>query len=135
VGLDQTTIEALERWIKVRRELRLSRGHPVFSSLKGASLDASYVRRLFPRLARRAGIEKRVHAHGLRHTLAAELADEGVPMHVIRGILGHTSLATTQKYVDHLRPTEVIDAMQSRRWGRQRRRRKGNSRAGTSAGP
>ncbi len=44
-------------------------------TLHGGRLDTSYVRRLLPRLAVRAGIEgKRVHAHGLRHTHAAELA-------------------------------------------------------------
>jgi integrase len=36
------------------------------------------------RLARRAGIEKRVHAHGFRHTHAAELAMEGKPVNLIQ---------------------------------------------------
>ena len=37
-------------------------------------LQAAYVRALLPCLARRAGIAKPVHAHGLRHTHAFELA-------------------------------------------------------------
>ncbi|MQA75751.1 MAG: tyrosine-type recombinase/integrase, partial [Solirubrobacterales bacterium] len=51
------------------------------------------MRRLLPRLARRAGIQKRVHAHGLRHAHAAELAAEGKPVNLIQRQLGHSSLA------------------------------------------
>ena len=41
---------------------------PVFCTLAGGRLDTSYVRQLLLRLARKAGIQKRTHAHGLRHT-------------------------------------------------------------------
>ena len=44
---------------------------PVFSTLHGEALLPSYVRSLFKRLAKRAGIAKRVHPHGLRHTFAS----------------------------------------------------------------
>jgi integrase len=50
------------------------------------------VRHLLPRLARKAGITRRVHAHGLRHTYAAELARERTPINVIRDALGHSTL-------------------------------------------
>ena len=52
---------------------------------------------LFLRLARQAGIAKRVHPHGLRHTHAAELAAEGVPVNLIQQQLAHSSLATTDR--------------------------------------
>jgi hypothetical protein len=48
----------------------------------------SYVRALLPRLERKAGIEKRVHPHGLRHTCAAELVIEGAPVPLIQQQLG-----------------------------------------------
>ena len=54
-----------------------------------------YVRVMLRRLADRAGIGKRVAPHQLRHTLAAELVAEGVPMPIIRDQLGHSSLAVT----------------------------------------
>ncbi len=47
-------------------------------------MKPAYVRTLFPRLARKAGIERRVHPHGLRHSFAFELASEGTPLHVIQ---------------------------------------------------
>ncbi len=79
-------------------------------------MSTSYVRRLLPALARKAGIEKRVHAHGLRHTHAAELRGEGVDVGVISRQLGHRSLLTTIIYLDHIAPTAVIDAMRKREW-------------------
>ena len=37
--------------------------------------------------------------HGLRHTGLTWMADAGVPVHVLRKIAGHGSLATTQRYL------------------------------------
>jgi len=79
-------------------------------------LKPSYVRTALPRLAAKAGIEKRVHAHALRHTLAFELMMEGVPVPIIQRQLGHASLATTQRYLDHIAPKDVIEVMQGRTW-------------------
>jgi integrase len=68
------------------------------------------------RLAARAGIDKRVHAHGLRHTHAAQLRAEGVDIAIISRQLGHASITTTARYLDHIAPTAVIEAMRHRRW-------------------
>jgi len=89
---------------------------PLFCTRAGQALSTGWVRRLMPRLARRAGILKRVHAHGLRHTHAAQLRAEGVDIAVIRRQLGHASLVTTVRYLDHLVPTAVIEAMAKRVW-------------------
>ena len=69
---------------------------------------------MIQRMAKRAKIEKRVHPHGLRHTHAYELANEGTPLHVIQQQLGHSSLATTDRYISHLSPQAVIKAMKAR---------------------
>jgi len=90
--------------------------HPVFCSLRGRPMAAAYVRVVLKRLARRAGIDKRVHAHGLRHTHAAQLRAEGVDIAIISKQLGHASITTTARYLDHLAPTAVIEAMRHRTW-------------------
>ncbi len=61
-------------------------------------------------------MQRRVHAHGLRHTYASELAREGTAINVIRDALGHTSLAITDRYLRDVAPIHVIDTMRSRRW-------------------
>jgi site-specific recombinase XerD len=43
-------------------------GARLFCTIYGSPMSTSYVRQLLPRLARKAGIAKRVHPHGLRHT-------------------------------------------------------------------
>jgi site-specific recombinase XerD len=74
------------------------------------------VRHLLKRLGKRAGIEKRTHPHGLRHSFASSLADEGVEPHRIQALLGHTNLATTSRYVGVLNPTAALDVVRAREW-------------------
>ena len=54
--------------------------------------------------------------HTLRHSFASETAREGHPMNLIQSALGHSSLAVTSRYLAHLQPEEVIQAMQKRKW-------------------
>ena len=52
---------------------------------------------------------------GLPHVkLAGELALEGTPMNLIQAQLGHSSLATTSRYLAHIAPAPLIEAMRSR---------------------
>ncbi len=90
--------------------------YPVFCTLAGGRMGDAYVRVLLPRLGRKAGIEKRVHAHGFRHTHAAQLRVEGVDIGIISKQLGHRSIATTARYLDHIAPQQVIEAMRTRVW-------------------
>jgi site-specific recombinase XerD len=116
VGFDPAAFGLIERWLDRRAELRINGRHRLFCTLDGKPLDPSYVRHLLPRLASKAGIEKRVHPHALRHTHAAELAREGVPLNVIQAQLGHSNVATTSRYLAHIAPAEVIRVMQGREW-------------------
>jgi site-specific recombinase XerD len=117
VGVDAGTVALVGRWLEVRRKLGLpAGGAPLFCSLAGKPLDLSYVRHLLPRLARRAGIERRVHAHGLRHAFAVDLVRSGAPLYVVRDALGHASVATTQVYLSRVGAHEAVDAMRNREW-------------------
>jgi integrase len=46
--------------------------------------------------------------------MAFDLTWENVPVPLIQAQLGHASLATTQRYLDHLAPKDLIDTMQRR---------------------
>jgi integrase len=48
--------------------------------------------------------------------MAAELAREAVPMNAIQAQLGHSSLATTNRYLDHIQPQQLTDVMKARDW-------------------
>ena len=114
VGLDPGAMAILLRWMEKRCTLWLAGRQRLFCTLQGRPLHPSYVRTTLHRLGEKAGIEKRVVPHGLRHTMAYELMWEGVPAPVIQAQLGHTSLATTQRYLDHLAPRELVEEMQRR---------------------
>jgi integrase/recombinase XerD len=53
--------------------------------------------------AERAGIDKPVSPHWLRHSHATHAIENGAPIHLVQKTLGHSSLATTEKYL-HARP-------------------------------
>ena len=117
VGLDYDAFAALDDWLSTRRLLGLDGRRPLFCTLQGRPLDSSYVRHLLPRLAKRAGIQKRVHAHGLRHTHAVEMLRDGGTLPKVQAQLGHSSLSVTSRYLAHVTPEDLADFARSRpRW-------------------
>ena len=131
VGLDPGAAAVVAAWLaergRARRVAARANGPgdlrrdplaaaPLLCTAYGTPVTTGYVRRLMKRLGRQAGIAKRVHAHGLRHTHAAQLRSEGVDVGIISRQLGHRSLLTTIRYLDHVQPTAVVDAMRERHW-------------------
>jgi integrase/recombinase XerD len=116
VGVDAGTSELIVRWLQVRSKLAIGRSKPVFTTLQGEPIDASYLRHALPRLARRAGIEKRTHMHGLRHAHALELDRAGATPSMIRDALGHSSLSVTDNYLRRLGAGEAVAFVRDRQW-------------------
>ena len=68
------------------------------------------------RLAKRAGIDKRVHPHGFRHSHAVHLLRKGVPLPDIQRQLGHLNLATTDEYLRGLGAGEHVEKVRDLEW-------------------
>jgi integrase/recombinase XerD len=120
VGIDGQALDVLRAWLGARQAAGLDPAGLLFCRLRGqpgAPLSARYVGAQMVRLAEMAGVAHRVHPHGLRHTMAVESVREGVPVPKISRQLGHATVATTQTYIDHLYPAEVIDVYRARSWG------------------
>jgi integrase/recombinase XerD len=72
---------------------------PVFVSRKRGHLCASHLRKIVLAAAQRAGIEQAVSCHWLRHCHASHALDQGAPLHLVQVGLGHSSAATTSRYL------------------------------------
>jgi site-specific recombinase XerD len=115
VGLDPEALALVEQWMTHRHAvLRLNGRRALFCTLGGGPLQPSYVRSLLKRLASRAGVERRVHPHALRHTMAAELLREGASVRHIQLQLGHSDLSTTAAYLESIQPLELVEMARSR---------------------
>jgi integrase/recombinase XerD len=110
-GFHPSATDALARWLDMRKGMGV-RG-PLFCTLPGRPLQAQYVRLMLHRLAAAANVEKRVHPHGLRHTFAWELEQAGVPVSVISALLGHSSIAVTARYLNHLTNHQAVSALEA----------------------
>jgi len=102
-------LAVLQVWLDKRKELGLARnGIPLFCTLQGSPVSYSATDAMLKRRAAKAGVEKRVHLHGLRHSYAAGQRERGTDVETIRRQLGHTNLNTTQVYLDHIAPADVL---------------------------
>ena len=90
---------ALDVWLDVARPAMVVRsGEPaLLLGLRGGRLDQREVRKVVHRAALAAGVED-IAPHGLRHTAATHLLQGGSDLRTVQEILGHATLATTQRY-------------------------------------
>ena len=109
-GFHPTATDALARWTDTRRQLGICRG-PLFCTLAGGPVHPQYIRNLLHRLGTKAGMDKRVHPHGLRHTFAWELERAGTPVTTISALLGHSGTAVTARYLAHLTNRQAVTAL------------------------
>jgi integrase/recombinase XerD len=92
----EESLEWVSRYLSRRQDsevpLFVSHGHPP----RRIAIDC--LKNIFPRVAKRAGITKKVTAHILRHTMATTLLFNGCPIGHIKELLGHDRLDTTCRY-------------------------------------
>lgn len=113
VGLDAGAWALCSAWLALRPDV--GRAAPVFVTLDGEAVSASYVRSMLLRKGAKIGLPG-LHPHAFRHAFAAGLAREGHSMPTVQKSLGHASLATTAVYLASLGEDEAADAVAGRAW-------------------
>jgi len=109
----------IEAWVERREKIGMNRRGPLFCThtqgeqLKqsGGPIMANYVRAFLKRLETKLGLEKRLHSHAFRHSLANTMMESGRPLNAIQLQLGHASPATTARYLASLNPADLVKHM------------------------
>ena len=115
VPIGESALKHLRYFIDNHRSLitpnKTSKGF-IFLNHRGGKLTRQYVFMMIKDVAKRAGINKNIHPHTLRHSFATELVKGGANLVVVKDMMGHQSILSTEIYthldIQHLRETIML---------------------------
>jgi integrase/recombinase XerC len=106
VPIGEPALDALKAW-RPMLPIPADPSAPVITNLRGRRLSTRSVEKIVARRLIDAGITSPITPHGIRHCFATHMLDAGADLRSIQEMLGHASLATTQRYthvsVNHLK--------------------------------
>lgn len=92
-------VDAVEAYLVRGRPALVKKSTPaLFLNIRGGRLSRQSAWQVLVDAAARAGVDKEVSPHTMRHSFATHLLDGGADVRVVQELLGHSSVTTTQVY-------------------------------------
>lgn len=107
--VDEETVRIQQKHLAARRCFETS-SPALFLNMSGQRLSTQGIANVIAQFRREAGIERHITPHMLRHTVATLLLRNGADIRVVQEFLGHTSIATTQRYT-HITKEHLIGVL------------------------
>ncbi len=108
--INNDDLNLLIKW----RDMRFGDNDLLFTTKSGGPVYDVYMRQLMKRLRKKAGINKNIHPHTLRHTFATDLYRKTKDIMLVQKALGHADISTTMIYT-HIVDDELEEAMRNLR--------------------
>ena len=111
VPVTNEVLQLMTNYLQTRRQLKQIVDNDVlFLSKTGKKMSRQNTNSNIKKYCKRAGIEKDIHNHSLRHTALSTMAESGMSMVKVQAIAGHESVTTTNRYV-HVTTDDVEEFM------------------------
>ena len=101
VPINQVALRLMEQYIHtIRSHQKIKPGEEniVFINRLGTRLSRNYVFMFLREAVKKAGINKTISPHSLRHSFATELVSNGADLRAVQEMLGHEKISTTEIY-------------------------------------
>ena len=99
IPIENAAKYALENYIKNARPDMCGDSDLLFTNLKGEKMTRQGFWKLIKSYAKKAGIDKDITPHMIRHSFAAHLVTNGADLKAVQEMLGHSDISTTQIYL------------------------------------
>ncbi len=113
IPLNQTAVDALKAYVnRARKAMLASDDEPsLFVNVNGERMTRQGFWKLIKHYAQKAGIQKDITPHTLRHSFAVHLLENGANLHSLQTLMGHADASSTQLYANLIKGNlkEVYD--------------------------